>query len=119
MKRLLAILALTICVNGHGAQQQVTISRGFFVGKDYFEMNDTERRAYVTGAINGMLIAPLFGAPQERVDWLKTCSATLSDEEIAAILTRYINLGPNHLSESLNVLTFYAMKDACQNRKKP
>jgi hypothetical protein len=117
MKRLLIILTLLTYINVYASQQKVSISRGFFTGKEYFDMSDNEKRAYVTGAINGMLVAPLFGAPEDRVTWLKTCTSRLSDEETSAILSRYINSDPNQLSMSLNVVTFNALKDACDKMK--
>jgi hypothetical protein len=104
-------------INVYASQQQVSISRGFFTGKDYFEMSDSEKRAYVTGAINGMLVSPLFGAPEDRVAWLKKCTARLSDEETAAILSKYIISDSNQMTLSLNVVTFNALKDACDRMK--
>ena len=118
MKRLLAIFTLLICMNSYAAQQRVSISRGFFTGNDYFEMSDTEKRAYATGAINGMLVAPFFGAPEDRVAWLKTCTASLSDEQSASIITTYLNRESGQLNMSLNVLTFNALKDACEKTKR-
>src|SRR6478736_6638527 len=117
MKRLIFVLLILMCIDSYASQQQVTISRGFFTGKDYFEMSDTEKRAYATGAVNGMLVAPFFGAPEERLAWFKTCTAKLSDEETAAILTRYLSSNPDQLGMSLNVVTFNALKDACDKRK--
>ena len=117
MKRLILILTLLMCVDSYASQQRVTISRGFFTGKDYFEMSDTEKRAYATGAINGMLVAPFFGAPDERMSWLKTCTAKLSDEQTASILSNYIGNDSNQLNMSLNVVTFNALKDACDKMK--
>jgi hypothetical protein len=114
MKRFLPLIALIAVVTVYAHQQRVSISGGFFTGKDYLDMTDTERRAYATGGINGMLVAPFFGAPEENVSWLKTCSAKMSDEEIAAILTRYIRDQPNQLATNLNVITFNAMRDACR-----
>jgi uncharacterized membrane protein YciS (DUF1049 family) len=113
MKRLLIFLALLVCVETLASQQRVSISRGFFLGRDYFEMSETEKRAYATGAVNGMLVAPFFGAPEERLNWLKTCTGKLSDEQTALILTNYISNDSNQLSMSLNVVTFNALKDAC------
>ena len=113
MKYLLALLALIAIVNVHPAQQTVKISPGFFAAKDYLEMSDTERRAYVTGQINGMLVAPFFGAPEENLSWLKTCSSKMSDEELASILTRYIRDQQNQ-QQNLNVLTFAALREACR-----
>jgi hypothetical protein len=113
MKRLIFILTLLMCIDSYASQQRVTISRGFFTGKDYFEMSDTEKRAYVTGAINGMLVAPFFGAPEERLGWLKSCTGKLSDEQSASILSTYISNDPTQLNMSLNVVTFNALKSAC------
>ena len=112
MKRLLAVLALITVVNAN--QQTVKISPGFFNGKDYLDMSDTEKRAYVTGEINGMLVAPFFGAPEESLAWLKSCSAKMSDEELAAILSRFIRDQPGQMQTNLNVVTFNAFREACK-----
>ena len=112
MKRLLPLAALLAFISVYATQQKVSIAPGFFTGKDYLDMSDNERRAYATGAINGMLVAPFFGAPDGNVNWLKTCTASLSDENIAAIITKYIR-EQNQLDYNLNVLTFNALRDAC------
>jgi len=117
MKRLIFVLLVFMCIDSHASQQRVTISRGFFTGKDYFEMSETEKRAYATGAVNGMLVAPFFGAPEERLAWLKTCTAKMSDEQTASILSNYITNDSSQLSMSLNVVTFNALKDACDKMK--
>jgi hypothetical protein len=117
MKRILLFLALLTCMNVLAAQQRVSISRGFFVGSDYLQMSDTEKRAYATGAVNGMLVAPFFGAPEERLRWFKTCTAKLSDEQTASILTRFLSDHPDQLPTSLNVVTFNALKDTCDKMK--
>lgn len=113
MKVLFPILALIALTCVYGSQEKVSISRGFFTGKEYLDMSETERRAYATGAINGMLVSPFFGAPQDRVEWLKSCSARLSDVQTAEILSRYITDNPEKQNDSLNVLTFNAMRGAC------
>src|SRR3954447_20833813 len=112
MKYLLALLALIIAINVYANQQTIKISPGFFAAKDYLNMSDTERRAYVTGQINGMLVAPFFGAPENNLSWLKTCSVKMSDEELASILSRYVRDQPNQ-EQNLNVVTFAALRDAC------
>ena len=116
MKRLLALFALLLFANVYANQQTVKISPGFFTGKDYLDMSDTEKRAYVTGEINGMLVAPFFGAPEENLNWLKTCSARKSDEELAAILSRFISDKPAQMQANLNVVTFTALREACKTQ---
>src|ERR1044071_8443539 len=113
MKRLLALLAFITFVNIY-SQQTVKISPGFFSGKDYLDMSDTEKRAYVTGEINGMLVAPFFGAPEENLGWLKTCSSKMSDEDLAAILTRFIRDEHGQMQTNLTALLFNALREACK-----
>ena len=125
MKKLLPLAALLAAVfaalfalsSVHANQQKVSNGPGFFTGKEYLEMSDTERRAYATGAINGMLVAPFFGAPEDNMAWLKSCTVKLSDEDIAAILTRYIRDNESQSSFNLNVLTFNAVRNACPKPK--
>ena len=115
MKRLLLPLAaLFVFATVYANQQKVSIGPGFFTGKDYLDMSDTERRAYVTGGVNGMLVAPFFGAPDDNVNWLKTCTAKMSDEQLASILNSHIRVEPKHLETNLNVLTFDAIREACR-----
>ena len=117
MKRFLPLLALITFISVYANQQTVSVSGGFFTGKDYLEMTDTERRAYVTGAINGMLVAPFFGAPQENLNWLKTCTGKMSDEQLASVLASYVHDQPSNMQANLNVVTFNAIQQTC--RKKP
>ena len=115
MRRLLPLIAFAAFVTVYASQQRVKISPGFFTGKDYLDMSDTEKRAYVTGQMNGMLVAPFFGAPEENMAWLKTCSGKMSDEQLASIVSRYIRDQPNPQA-NLNVVTFNALREACRRQ---
>ena len=117
MKRFLPVIALITFISVYASQQTVSISGGFFNGRDYLDMSDTERRAYVTGAINGMLVAPFFGAPQENLNWLKTCTGKMSDDQLAAVLTSYIQGQPSNMQANLNVVTFNALQQTCRKNK--
>ncbi|HEX6718742.1 MAG TPA: hypothetical protein VF088_16670 [Pyrinomonadaceae bacterium] len=116
MKLLLPLIALVAFVCVYANQQTVKISPGFFTAKDYLDMSDTERRAYVTGEINGMLVAPFFGAPEENLNWLKTCSGKMSDEQLADVLVRFIRDQPNQMQSNLNVVTYTALRDVCRKQ---
>jgi len=109
--------ALFALATVYAGQQRVSIGPGFFSGKDYLEMTDNERRAYATGAINGMLVAPFFGAPEDNMNWLKSCTGKMSDEDIAGILTRYIRDNESQSSYNLNIVTFNALRNACPKTK--
>lgn len=114
MKHLLPLIALLAFVTVYANQQRVKISPGFFTGKDFLDMSETEQRAYATGEINGMLVAPFFGAPEENLNWLKTCTGKMSDQQLASIVTSFIREQPNQMQANLNVVTFTAMRDACR-----
>lgn len=114
MKHLLALIAIAGFITVNANQQKVKISPGFFTGRDYLDMSDTERRAYITGEINGMLVAPFFGAPDENLNWLKTCSVKMSDEQLAATLTKFIRDQQEQMQTNLNVVTFNALREACR-----
>ena len=114
MRRLLPLIALLAFVTVYANQQRVKISPGFFTGKDYLDMSDTEKRAYVTGEINGMLVAPFFGAPEENLNWLKTCTGKMSDEELASTVTKFVRAQPDQMQANLNVVTFNAVREACK-----
>ena len=114
MRRLLPLITLLAFVTVYANQQRVKISPGFFTGKDYLDMSDTEKRAYATGEINGMLVAPFFGAPEENLNWLKACTGKMSDEQLASIVTRFIREQPDEMQVNLNVVTFSAVRDACR-----
>ena len=114
MKYLLPLIAWLAFVTVYANQQRVKISPGFFTGKDYLDMSDTEKRAYVTGEINGMLVAPFFGAPEENLNWLKTCTGKMADEELASIVTRFVREQPDQMQANLNVVTFNAVREACK-----
>ena len=112
MRLLLLLIALIALISTN--QQKVKIGPGFFTGGDYFKMSDTERRAYATGAINGMLVAPFFGAPEDNLNWLKTCTTKLSDEQLAGMISQHLRDQPDQLQSNLNVVTFNAIRDACR-----
>jgi hypothetical protein len=37
-----------------------------------------------------MLVAPLFGLPEEKLQWLRSCTDNMTDEQVAAILTKHL-----------------------------
>jgi len=114
MRRLLPLVALIAFASAYANQQTVKIGPGFFTAKDFLDMSDTEKRAYATGEINGMLVAPFFGAPEDNLNWLKACTAKMSDEQLASIIDRYIRDQPAQRTANLNVVSFTAMREACR-----
>ncbi len=112
MKQVLTAILLIACIPGysHSQKETVTISPGFLKGKDYLDMGASEKRAYAMGAINGMTVAPMLGASEEKVTWLRTCIVNMNDEQVAAIMTKYVRDHPSEWHYGMNVLSFSAIR---------
>ena len=92
--------------------EPVRIHNGFGTGQDYIKMSESQKRAYAMGAINGMIIAPLFGAPKDKMRWLESYAENMTDEQVAAILTKYLQDNPGRWHYGLHVLMYSAVKEA-------
>ncbi len=90
----------------------IPIHNGFYTGQDYIEMSESQKRAYAVGAINGMLIAPIFGAPKNEMRWLESYIENMTDKQVAAILSKFLQDNPGRWHDGLQILTYVAVKEA-------
>ena len=87
------VIFLTAMIVSAG-EQGVLIHNGFGTGQDYIKMSSVQKRAYAMGSVNGILLAPLFRAPKEKVQWLELYVENMTDVQIAAILSKYLEDNP-------------------------
>ena len=119
MKRLeiLRIFSLVAMVaagySAESAAQDVYIHNGFVSGNDYRGWSSTAKERYVIGLIEGMLLAPFFGASKEQLSWLEECATGMTSSQIVAILDKYLDENPARWHEDMHALGYVAMKDAC------
>lgn len=119
MKIKIVICAFVILISSTcNADEIVTIRSGFCTGLDYIEMDQNQKEAYIIGAINGMLVSPVFGASKEKLDWLETYISGMTSTQGAGILTKFLNDNPGRWHEGLNMLTYSAIKRAHSESKK-
>ena len=117
---LISVLLIAFIPNYTPSQKEtVYIGAGFLKGNDYLAMDAAEKRAYAMGAINGMLVAPLLGAPQEKARWFNDCTLKMNDEQVAAIITKYLRDNPAQWHLPMNLTSFNAMRLACPGAPKP
>lgn len=114
LEKVLMVLTLSILYTTivHASDQDVLIHNGFATGIDYVKMSKSEKRVYAMGVINGMLLAPFFGAPKDKMKWFESFVENMNDEQVAAILSKYINDNPGRWHEGLHILMYAALKDA-------
>ena len=113
MKNLVLCFTLVVSIPSFAADEGVLIHNGFGTGQAYLEMSSAQKRAYAMGVINGMLLAPLFSAPKKAMLWLESCAVNMTDSQVAAILTKYLEQNPGRWHETPHAPMFVAMKDAC------
>lgn len=105
------VIFLTAMVVSAGAKG-VLIHNGFGTGQDYIKMSSSEKRAYAMGSVNGILLAPLFGAPKEKMQWFELYVENMTDVQVAAILSKYLEHNPGRWHDGLHVLIYSAIKEA-------
>lgn len=98
---------------GFSSAAQDNIRSGFSTGEKYLSMTAAQKRYYSMGVVNGMLLAPLFGAPKENMAGLESCISGMTDNQVAAILTDYLDKHPAQWNETPHVSMYKALMEAC------
>jgi hypothetical protein len=119
MKKLSILLVVTAAIMAFAVDENVEIHNGFGTGQAYIKMDESEKRTYAMGAINGMLLAPLFGAPKDRTKWFESYIENMTDEQVAAILTKFLRDNPGRWHEGLHALMYSAIRDAYRKSRTP
>ena len=120
MKR--SVLALfTLFVLSAFLQQGISIKSGFLTAEDFTLMNDQSQHDYAMGVVDGMLLAPLFGAPRAWSDGQKIgafgeCITGMSSKQVAAIISKFVRDHPERWNESMHTVAFTAMTQACSQK---
>ncbi len=81
-------------------------------------MSEQRRRAYAIGITDGIMLAPLFGAPSDgqKLTAFNNCVTGMSDIQIAAIVAKFLQEHPERWNESLHAAVFAAMTQSCAQK---
>jgi len=109
----LMLLAFMAVASSVSAESAVSIKTGLGTGEAYLNMSSREQRAYAIGVVNGMLLAPLFGAPKEKMLRIESCLVGMTDTQVAAILTKYLRENPGRWHETPHVPMYAALIETC------
>lgn len=100
--------------------QVVMLAGGFLTAESFLEMSPDQQSAYAAGAVNGMLLARLFGAREEQVRWLEGCVEGMSAAQVAAMLEKQLRDHPERWHDrTWHVASFNVMRQACPSGGKP
>lgn len=114
MSRQSMLLAGLLLVMGlASAQDEVYIKNGFVTGEAYLLLDATSQTRYASGLVDGLLIAPLMGAPASKMAWLQSCVVSMSDSQVAAMLSQELKSNPGSWHQSAHVPMYSALNKAC------
>lgn len=71
------------------------------------------QRSYVAGALDGMFLAPLFGAPKAKLEWIENCTVGMTDAQIAAMVSKYLTDHPETWHQQAHIAVYAALKAPC------
>ncbi|MDY6993906.1 MAG: hypothetical protein SVR94_15065 [Pseudomonadota bacterium] len=106
------VLLATLSFNG--SAKTVTIQNGFLTGNDFRILDDISKNMYVTGLIDGMFLAPFYGAPEKQVNHLAKCTEGMTASQVRAIFDKYIKNNPEKWHQNMHVIGHNAIMAACK-----
>lgn len=92
----------------------VEIKKGFLTGNSFRDLSYAGKRGYAMGFLDGALMSPMFDAPKRETRWIETCVVGMTDEQVVAILDKFLANNPARWHEQMNILAWVAMKEGCQ-----
>lgn len=114
-------LVCCLCVSGVAAQSPaqnapIRIHSGFLSGEEFLNLGPGERWVYVEGLIDGIFLAPLYGAPKERVKVVEDCVVGMTNHQIAAMLEKYLRDRPEIWNEGAHTVASRMLFVKCNER---
>ncbi|SRR6266700_2101576 len=122
MKRTLSVLILSsviACSVLYARQKNpMTIHNGFLKADLYLKLSEDSQRAYAMGLLDGMYMAPFFGAPDNDKLLMKftSCVEGMKSSQVAAIIEKYIREHPERWDWDLKDDGYETILEACQQR---
>lgn len=98
---------------------RIQIHGGYVSGVQYMDMDGLQKKAYISGLLEGMLLAPAFGAPDENMEWFYVCTKEMGLNEIRQLLFEYIKTNYDLWENRNPAKSFRAIYQACLERVKP
>jgi hypothetical protein len=109
-----AVALVTLCPVAQ-ASPASDINNGFLTGKFFQGGSQSMRTAYVIGVLDGFSYAPVFGAPDTKIEKLRRCIGTMHADarQVGAIVDQYLTAHPESLSQQMQPIVLHAMQQVC------
>ena len=121
-KLTLAMATMLVLALGARAQEpapedgRIRIHGSYISGLQYLDMNGLEKKAYVAGVVEGMLLAPAFGADEAGMVWFHECTRAIGLKELRKYLFEYIKERDALWQHRNPAQIFRAIHEACEEK---
>ena len=105
--------AAAIAIPTGGPLAKTRIHGGFVSGERFLDWPILRQRAYVTGLIEGMLLAPEMGGNAKRLTWLVACADAIGRKGIRRSINRYLNARDATLRNRNPAKMYRAVRAGC------
>ena len=89
-----------------------TIKKGFYNGNDFRNKSSTLRLYYVMGVLDGLMAGQLIDTDDD-LNWLSGCISGMTNEQVRAIVEKYLKAHPEEWHQNMNVLVVRALMNVC------
>lgn len=118
MRTFLCVLFCILAIAVHGQEGKtkrrvVDMPSYYFKAERFIQMNDADRMLYVAGLIDGFSASVLFGASDQAVAPLNSCTKDMDSMQVSAIITKYVKDHPENWHYPLNIEAYNALNKAC------
>ncbi len=111
-----AALLLLIATAIDGVPQgQVRLHRGSMTAQEFLDMPQGARKYYVMGLMDGLFLAPMFGAPAGN-KWriaIQSCVEGKQVSQLMAIIEKYMKSHPEYWKSDAHFVAYNALSRAC------
>ena len=85
----------------------------YYKTEAFIELSDSSREMYTIGLMDGFYASALFGASDETVANLNSCTKDMDSKQISAIIAKYVKDHPENWHLPLSVEAYNALNKAC------
>lgn len=92
---------------------QAKLYDGFDTGEQWLKVKEPAARAYVRGYLNGLFMSAIVGAQESCLDRISICIEGKTDQQLAALLRKYLDDHPAERQLPLTTTTYNALTASC------
>lgn len=85
----------------------------YYKAESFLDLNEADRLVYTSGLMDGFYASAFFGANEETVKNLTSCTKDMDSKQVSAIITKYVKDHPESWHLPLSIQAFNALNIAC------